>query len=119
MHAPGSVLTYEPHRNSDVNSMQENVPEKNERDIYYVMSLRDWEKKVDPHYKEHYYRPSIDRSTAADGVSEKWVVYGNPCIAAKETSVPPAALRWLRIRPVWLVRGGDGRHAQVRAGFGR
>jgi hypothetical protein len=56
VHAPGSVLIYEPQWNSDVNSVQENitsgemypyeflkenVPEKNERDIYYVMSLVD------------------------------------------------------------------------------
>jgi hypothetical protein len=53
------------------------------------MSLVNWEKNVDPHYKEHYYRPSIDRSTAADGVSEKWVMYGNPYIAVNETPVPP------------------------------
>jgi hypothetical protein len=26
---------------------------------------------------------------AADGASEKWVVYGNPYIAAKETAVHP------------------------------
>jgi hypothetical protein len=108
VHAPGSVLTYEPQWNSDVNSVQENitsgeiypyeflvenVPEKNKRDIDYMMSLMDWEKNVDPHYKDHYYRPPIARSSAAsfDGASEMWVVYKNPYIAAKETTIAPRA----------------------------
>ena len=112
VHAPGSVLTYEPQWNSDVNSVQENitsgeiypyeflvenVPEKNKRDIDYVMSLMDWEKNVDPHYKDHYYRPPIARSAAvADGASEKWVVYKNPYIAAKETTIAPGAAAVVR-----------------------
>lgn len=74
VHAPGSILTYEPQCNSDVNSVQENiaageiysyeflvenVPEERKRDIDYVMSLMDWEKNVDPHYKRKYFRPPV------------------------------------------------------------
>lgn len=66
VHAPGSVLTYEPQWNSDVNSVYENVaagelypheflvescPPGKKRDIDYVMSLMDWEKNIDPLYK--------------------------------------------------------------------
>ena len=72
VHAPGSVLTYEPQWNSDVNSVQENVtsgevypreflvenvPEDRKQDIDYIMSLMDWEKNVDPHYRARYFRP--------------------------------------------------------------
>jgi hypothetical protein len=33
----------------------------------------------------------LDRSAAVDGASEKWIVYGNPYIAGKETTVAPGA----------------------------
>ncbi len=74
VHAPGSVLTYEPQWNSDVNSVQENItagevysydflaencPPDKKRDIDYILSLMDWEKNVDPHYKKHYFRPPL------------------------------------------------------------
>lgn len=104
VHAPGSVLTYEPQWNSDVNSVQENiasgevypyeflvenVPEDRKRDIDYVMSLMDWEKNVDPEYRRHYFRPPVSCATRADGAREKWVVYANDYVAAKELTVQP------------------------------
>jgi hypothetical protein len=106
VHAPGSVLTYEPQWNSDVNSVQENVtsgevypydflvenvPEDRKRDIDYVMSLMDWEKNVDPQYRAHYFRPPRPCARTAEGFSERWVVYANPWIAAKELTVAPGA----------------------------
>jgi len=104
VHAPGSVLTYEPQWNSDVNSVQENitsgevyprdflvenVPEDRKQDIDYIMSLMDWEKNVDPHYREHYFRPPVACPAHDDGYSEKWVVYANPYMAAKELTILP------------------------------
>ena len=104
VHAPGSVLTYEPQWNSDVNSVQENVtsgevypreflvenvPEDRKHDIDYIMSLMDWEKNVDPHYRARYFRPPVACPRTEDGLSAKWVVYANPYIAAKETTVLP------------------------------
>lgn len=104
VHAPGSVLTYEPQWNSDVNSVQENiasgeiypyeflvenVPEAKKRDIDYVLSLLDWEKNVDPHYRQHYFRPPVDSPTGEEGCSEKWIVYANEYVAAKELTVAP------------------------------
>ena len=35
------------------------VPKNKKRDIDYVMSLMDWEKNIDPHYKKHYFRQPI------------------------------------------------------------
>ena len=103
VHAPGSYLTYEPQWNSDVNSVYENVvageiypyeflvencPEDRKRDIDYVMSLMDWEKNIDPHYRKNYFRPPIVASQDENHV-ENWVVYATGYVAAKELTVFP------------------------------
>jgi len=103
VHAPGSYLTYEPQWNSDVNSVYENItagevysydflvencPEDKKRDVDYVMSLMDWEKNIDPHYKKHYFRPPII-CESNDQYIEKWIVYANDFIAAKELMIMP------------------------------
>jgi hypothetical protein len=104
VHAPGSYLTYEPQWNSDVNSVHENItsgevypyeflvencPEEKKRDIEYIMSLLDWEKNIDPHYKKRFFRPPIICQNADERYMEKWVVYANDYIAAKELTVFP------------------------------
>jgi hypothetical protein len=103
VHAPGSVLTYEPQWNSDVNSVQENItagevypyeflvencPDDKKRNIDYILSLMDWEANVDPHYKKHFFRPPI-LAQKEDGYIEKWITYATPYIAAKELTVFP------------------------------
>ena len=104
LHAPGSVLTYEPQWNSDVNSVYENVvageiypydflvencPEAKKRDVDYVMSLMDWEVNVDPHFKKHYFRPPVTCSHSDERHVEKWIAYANDYVAAKELTVLP------------------------------
>ncbi|MBB6731458.1 hypothetical protein [Cohnella zeiphila] len=104
VHAPGSVLTYEPQWNSDVNSVHENIvadevypyeflvencPEERKYDIDYIMSLLDWEKNVDPHYKRHYFRPPIVCPHSDERHTEKWIAYGNDYFGAKELTVHP------------------------------
>lgn len=103
VHAPGSVLTYEPQWNSDVNSVQENVtageinppeflvenvPDPLKDDIDYVLDLMDWEANTDPHYRKHYFRPPLVAREDEHSV-EKWVTYANPYIGAKELTVYP------------------------------
>ncbi len=106
VHAPGSVLTYEPQWNSDVGSVWENVtslgevmswdslvgsvPPERKRDPDYILSLLDWEKNVDPHYHKHYFRPPIAAETG-DGYAERWISYANPYVGATELTVPPGA----------------------------
>jgi hypothetical protein len=105
VHAPGSYLTYEPQWNSDVNSVFENIvddevypydflvencPEDRKDDLDYVISLMDWEKNVDPHYRKHYFRPPLAASEDERHV-EKWVVYATGFVAAKELTVAPGA----------------------------
>ena len=113
VHAPGSVLTYEPQWNSDVNSVHENItsgevypynflaencPEDKKRSIDYILSLMDWEKNVDPHYKKTYFRPPLP-AQVGDGWFERWITYGNPYVGAKELTVLPGCTRWSKTRP--------------------
>jgi len=103
IHAPGSYLTYEPQWNSDVNSVYENVtsgevypydflvencPEDKKLDMDYVLSLLDWEKNIDPHYKKTYFRPPII-SSQDDAHTEKWISYANDYVGAKELTIYP------------------------------
>ncbi|MEE0201215.1 MAG: hypothetical protein U0I51_11810 [Muricomes sp.] len=103
IHAPASVLTYEPQWNSDVNSVYENIvsgevyppemldeecPADRQGDIDYIFSLLDWEKNVDLHYRKHYFRPPVTASRTED-YTENWITYANEYIAAKELTVYP------------------------------
>ncbi|MEI6914063.1 MAG: hypothetical protein WCL39_02920 [Armatimonadota bacterium] len=103
LHAPGSVLTYEPQWNSDVNSIYENMvsgevydydflvencPQDKKRDIDYVIDLMDWEKNVDPDFRKTYFRPPVV-AHSDERYTEKWIVYATPYIAAKELTVLP------------------------------
>ncbi|WP_238726912.1 cupin domain-containing protein [Diplocloster modestus] len=103
IHAPASVLTYEPQWNSDVNSVYENIvsgevyppemldeecPSEKQGDIDYIFSLLDWEKNTDPHYRKHYFRPPVTASESGAYI-EKWITYANEYIAAKELTVYP------------------------------
>jgi hypothetical protein len=106
VHAPGSLLTYEPQCNSDVASIFENVtagevnprqmlvndvPEDRKQDVDYLLSLMDWEKNIDPHFRENYFRPPIPIPQMDEGFSEKWITYATPYFSAKELSVAPGA----------------------------
>ncbi|WP_127587050.1 hypothetical protein [Paenibacillus koleovorans] len=106
VHAPGSYLTYEPQWNSDVNSVHENIvwgevypyeflvencPADRQRNIDYVLSLMDWDKNVDPHYRKTYFRPPLpcEDGDPEGGYSETWITYGNDYFGAKELTVHP------------------------------
>ena len=104
VHAPGSVLTYEPQWNSDVNSVYENItsnevypyeflvencPKDKKRDIDYVMSLMDWKKNVDPNYKKHYFRKPLVCKHSDAQHTEKWILYANEYFSAKELTIQP------------------------------
>lgn len=103
LHAPGSVLTYEPQWNSDVNSVYENIasneiypysflaencPEDKQENLDYIMELMDWELNTNPNYYSQYHRPPIVASQDENHL-EKWISYGNDYIAAKELTVFP------------------------------
>ena len=92
LHAPGSLVTYEPQWGSDVFGMYQSmvegrrvpwellvkdVPKENHQDLDYLVEQLDWEKNVDPEFKKHNYLEPIVRSGGNDaGYVDKWIVYG-------------------------------------------
>ncbi len=106
IHAPASVVTYEPQWNSDVNTIMENVtmgevnpmnlltdcqtPEE-KGDVEALFSQIDWEESTRSDYKEKYFRAPKALPETQKGLTEKWVAYANEWIAAKEVTVAPGA----------------------------
>ena len=108
LHAPGSLVTYEPQVNSDVFAMFQSMvegrpvgwelltkdvpPEKNQ-DLDYLVDMLDWEKNVDPEFAAHNLRhpkPVRDEDEmAGQGYREVWVTYGIPQYSAKELTILP------------------------------
>lgn len=111
LHAPGSVCTYEPQWGSDVFGMFQsltdkdaipwdllvkNVPDDKKFDLDFIVEQLDWEKNVDPYFKEHnYLEPIVDaeKSDPNGGYVDKWIVYGlidgKQLFTAKELTVMP------------------------------
>ena len=131
VHAPGSYLTYEPQWNSDVNSVYENItagevypyeflvencPDDKKQDVDYVMSLMDWEKNVDPNYRDHYFRPPVP-AEGDDRFREHWIVYGNDYIAGKELTIDPGQTVTLRDPCAYgcIILQGHGRFGEYDA----
>jgi hypothetical protein len=93
LHAPGSLVTYEPQWGSDVFGMYQSmvegrrvpwellvkdVPKEYANDIDYIVAQLDWEKNVDEHFKKNNYLEPIARTgdMQRDGYVDKWIVYG-------------------------------------------
>jgi hypothetical protein len=108
LHAPGSLLTYEPQRASDVFGMfqslvwdvytdkallTKDVPEGKRNDLDYLVGLLDWELNVDPYFYENRYmaprpvRPLEEMRT--QGYEEYDIVYKSPWFSAKELTILP------------------------------
>ena len=108
LHAPGSLVTYEPQVNSDVFGMFQSmvegryvpwellvkdVPEEKAHDLDYIVDMLDWEANVDPEFVSHNLttpRPVRDEREMTDGgYRENWVTYGTRHYSAKELTVLP------------------------------
>ncbi len=109
LHAPGSLVTYEPQWGSDVFGMYQNLvegrevpkalltkdfPEEFHDDNEYMVEALDWEKNVDPNFKDsNYLEPVV--SEEGDGWVDKWIVYGTvdgeQLFTAKELTLQPGA----------------------------
>ena len=106
LHAPGSLVTYEPQVNSDVFGMFQSmvegravpwdllvkdVPAENHHDLDYIIGMLDWDANVDPEFmNHHYFAPHPIRDPAAmDGYRENWVTYSTNDFSAKELTVLP------------------------------
>jgi len=108
LHAPGSLLTYEPQRCSDVFAMFQslvwdiptpwellvkNVPEEYKNNLDYIVSLVNWELNVDPDfYRNRFAEPKPVKSLEemqAEGYEEYWISYKSKEFSAKELRVFP------------------------------
>lgn len=108
LHAPGSLVTYEPQVNSDVFGMFQSmvegravpwdllvkdVPPECSHDLDYIVSMLDWEANVDPEFAAHRLchpkpvRPEGEMEQ--EGYSEKWVAHSTTYYSAKELTVFP------------------------------
>jgi len=108
LHAPGSLVTYEPQVNSDVFAMFQSlvegrpigwellvkdVPKEYHHDLDYLIGLLDWEANVDQEFGTHnrvFPKPVNDLDEMkATGYQELWVSYGTGHYSAKELTVLP------------------------------
>jgi len=108
LHAPGSLVTYEPQWASDVQAVFQSVvnntpldwgavikdvPKDKHHDLDYLVSLLNWEINISPDFKQKYFRKpkpvkSIEEMKE-QGYYESWVSYGSPFFAAKELTIFP------------------------------
>lgn len=111
LHAPGSLVTYEPQWGSDVFGMYQSmvegrfvpwellvkdVPKDKHRDLDYLVEQLDWEGNVNPQFKDsHYLEPIPVADTQREGYVDRWIVYGKvkgeQLFTAKELTVDPGA----------------------------
>jgi len=108
LHAPGTLVTYEPQRASDVaaifQSMVEgrpvpwdllvkDIPEEYRHDLDYIVDMIDWEENLDPEFARNHYVESLPVKPLEEmqeiGYIEKWVAYHSPYFSAKELTVFP------------------------------
>src|SRR3954470_13718923 len=111
LHAPGSLCTYEPQWGSDVFGMYQSLvegravprsllvkdmPKSKRQDLDFIVGQLDWEKNVDPQFKDnHYLEPVPVADTRKEGFVDRWIVYGKvdgeQLFTAKELTVDPGA----------------------------
>jgi hypothetical protein len=108
LHAPGSLVTYEPQVNSDVfamfqsevdgrtvpwDLMTKDVPREHHHDLDYLVEMLDWDANVNPEFaKSNRVFPCPVKSfaeTELEGYREQWVCYGTGYYSAKELTVLP------------------------------
>jgi hypothetical protein len=111
LHAPGSLVTYEPQWGSDVFAMYQSMvegravpwsllvkdmPAEKHKDLDFIVEQLDWEGNVNPNFKDsHYLEPIIASGGPGAGYVDKWIVYGKvngeQLFTAKELTVEAGA----------------------------
>ncbi|NQT15885.1 MAG: hypothetical protein HQ582_24225 [Planctomycetes bacterium] len=112
LHAPGSLVTYEPQWGSDVFGMYQSLvegrpvprellvkdmPEDKHDDLDFIVDTIDWDVNLDPSFKDsHYLEPIPDGDTAGEGYVDQWICYGSERFSAKELTVQPGVTMTLK-----------------------
>jgi hypothetical protein len=131
LHAPGSLLTYEPQWGSDVFGMFQSLvegrevpwsllvkdmPPEKHHDLDFIVSELDWERNVDTHFKEHnYLEPIVDKDRSGNGYTDRWITYGKvdgrQLFSSKELTLEPGASCTLQDPGAsgWITVQGRGR----------
>jgi hypothetical protein len=111
LHAPGSLVTYEPQWGSDVFAMYQSMvegravpwsllvkdmPKNKHKDLDFIVDQLDWAANVNPSFKDsHYLEPIVAAGGKGFGYVDRWIVYGKvngeQLFTAKELTVEPGA----------------------------
>ncbi|MDA7868256.1 hypothetical protein N9B19_00530 [Akkermansiaceae bacterium] len=134
LHAPGSLCTYEPQWGSDVFGMYQNLVEGREvpwsllvkdmptdkhRDIDFIIDQLDWEKNLDPNFKDKHYLEPVTASKG-EGFHDRWIVYGKvddfQYFTAKELTVEPGGRATITDNGAFsaIVVQGEGKANKLR-----
>jgi hypothetical protein len=133
LHAPGSLVTYEPQVNSDVfamfqslvegrvvdwSLMVKDVPGEHHHDYEYLISMLDWEANMNPEFgksNKRFPRPvcAVEQMENA-GYRENWVTYGTGWYSAKELTVLPGRSATIQDSAAYglIVTEGHGRFSK-------
>ncbi|MFO1096028.1 MAG: hypothetical protein U0992_22390 [Planctomycetaceae bacterium] len=136
LHAPGSLLTYEPQWGSDVFGMYQSIvegravprslltkdfPKEKHDDNAYMVDALDWDKNVDPNFKaSNYLEPIVAAGGEKDGWVDKWIVYGKvdgeQLFTAKELTLQPGAKCTIKDGGAygWITVQGSGRIGKLK-----
>jgi hypothetical protein len=109
LHAPGSLVTYEPQWGSDVFAMYQSLvegrpvprslltkdfPRESHDNLDDLVEALNWEANVDPNFKDHHYLEPIPvADSASEGYVDRWIVYGKvdgqELFSARELTINP------------------------------
>jgi hypothetical protein len=131
LHAPGSLLTYEPQWGSDVFGMYQSMvegravprslltkdfPREKQDNNKYLVDALDWERNVDPNFKDNnYLEPIVCSGSAKEGFFDRWIVYGRidgeQLFTAKELTIHPGVKVTIQDGGAygWITVQGEGR----------
>lgn len=134
LHAPGSLCTYEPQWGSDVFGMYQNIvegryvpwdllvkdmPPEKHQDLDFIVGQLDWDKNVDPNFKDNNFLEPIV-ADQGEGWVDRWVVYGRvdgkQLFSSKELTIEPGAKCTLKDPGAsgWITVQGSGRIGKLK-----
>ena len=134
LHAPGSLCTYEPQWGSDVFGMYQNIvegryvpwdllvkdmPAEKHQDLDFIIGQLDWEKNVDPNFKDNNYLEPVT-ADSGEGWEDLWVVYGSvdgdQLFSARELTIDPGCSCTLKDAGAssWITVQGSGTMGKLK-----